>query len=918
MPHATEAVINFLGAKARKGEHNGPDLIERFLRYGCDMEVQVNVSAGKGEPVHGKRSTYSDGVDQWFSFRVPRNAYDKPFFDDFELRFPLDLHCEGIGSTGWDWKKLRSRWVGFDFDSIVGHALGVGVSADELDAVKKAAQNLPYVEVRRSTGGAGLHLYVLFEDHEAFTTANHNEHAAISRAILAVMSRDAGFNFAMQVDATGGNMWLWHKKSVGTDGLSLIKPAEQQFLASMLPTGWQDHLEVVSGRRQKVRLPGNETETEDDLFNQLASAHRVIKLDEQHDAHMRFIANEGIICNWVNDHNCLQTHTVGFKRLYARREELGIQGVFETTSKGSDLSGANCYAFPLDNGGWKIYRFGTAGRITEASTWEQDNQGRMMCRFNVRPNLDMAARSLGGKRLDKGGYEFSSLEKAVEVAKMLKPNFELDVEEHMRNRTAVVRRSKEGQVAIEIPKTGSGEQAPSGNWNATDKKTAWTQVFDIVAQPEILEVSDYDNLIRCLETLDGHPAGWAAKKADGGWTRKPSGEIKMILQHKGHSKPEAEQIMGQYASNPWKMVSLPFQPEYPRGRCWNLGAPQYRFSPAPRLDNTDCGVEGENSKHPHWDMLLDHLGEDLNKYIKDLEWAGYYGIKTGADYLRANYASILREPFEPTPYLFFFGPENSGKSSYHEAFELLVTRGVVKADRALTSQSDFNGELADALVCVVEEKDVSKTAGAYAKIKDAVTSRRLSIRRMRMDSYMVDNMTHWVQCANHPDACPIFDGDTRITMIKVPEIPKGKEIPKKFLLPKLEEEGPHFMRTLMDLHLPPATGRLRIPIISTQHKQNMQRLNRTSLQDFIAEFVFEAPGHLIPYAEFYSKFIDSLPMEERGQWSRIKVTRALPDKFPSGSGNENKTFIINASWTPVSQSDEARPYVVVNNRIKRM
>jgi chaperonin GroEL (HSP60 family) len=43
--------------------------------------------------------------------------------------------------------------------------------------------------------------------------------------------------------------------------------------------------------------------------------------------------------------------------------------------------------------------------------------------------------------------------------------------------------------------------------------------------------------------------------------------------------------------------------------------------------------------------------------------------------------------------LFFFGPENSGKSIFHEAFNELVTTGVVMADRALTNQSDFNGEL---------------------------------------------------------------------------------------------------------------------------------------------------------------------------------------------------------------------------------
>jgi hypothetical protein len=58
----------------------------------------------------------------------------------------------------------RSRWVGFDFDSITGHAAGVGVSDDELKVICDKAKSLPYVEVRKSTGGNGLHLYVLFDD----------------------------------------------------------------------------------------------------------------------------------------------------------------------------------------------------------------------------------------------------------------------------------------------------------------------------------------------------------------------------------------------------------------------------------------------------------------------------------------------------------------------------------------------------------------------------------------------------------------------------------------------------------------------------------------------------------------------------------------------------------------------------------
>jgi hypothetical protein len=116
------------------------------------------------------------------------------------------------------------------------------------------------------------------------------------------------------------------------------------------------------------------------------------------------------------------------------------------------------------------------------------------------------------------------------------------------------------------------------------------------------------------------------------------------------------------------------------------------------------------------------------------------GIKTGADYGRAWVANAFRYPFAQLPYLFAWGPENSGKSIFHEALQELVTKGVVKADKAITSHNDFNGELAGAVICAVEEKDISKSPGAHAKVKEyttglttdnwsATTSRILSLKR---------------------------------------------------------------------------------------------------------------------------------------------------------------------------------------------
>lgn len=904
MARAIDSVVNFL--TATRDQHNAPDLIDRFLQHGRQYEIQVNVFQGRGERVEGKRSTYRDNQCTYFNYRVPHKADTTPEFRDFELKFPLDPYLDGIGSTGWDWVDRCSRYVGFDFDSIVGHATGVGVTKEELQKVQEAAAALPYVEVRRSTGGAGLHLYVPLD---AIPTANHVEHAAIARAVLGVVSRDAGFDFSAQIDACGGILWLWHRKmTAANEGLMLLKSAEGTGL--VVPNNWRDHLDVICRRRARVRLNGV-PDAEEDVFEQLASAHRRITLDDIHKAIIEELAKTGATVNWVDDHHLLQTHTMAFDRVMNGLEpcpvcggidtscpnctggqsriaqRLGLKGLFQTNSKGKDPGSPNCFAFPLDNGAWKVFRFSPG--VAEAPTWDQDGQGYTTCLFNIQIDLKVAARSRGGSEMRTGGYEFGSIQEAIEVAQLINPSINFPVGDEFADRETVLRTSKDGKLIFEM-RRDKNDTKPGTGWNGSDKRNTWTQVVTAGPPPtsSALETINYDNAIRCLETSAQNPAGWSIKKEDGTWTRKNASSVKTILQDAGHSKPEAEQLMGRAERRTWKLVSLPFQPEYPGNRQWNVDSPQLRVQPISRDEEPNC---------PHWELILEHIGADLTPYLAKLDWAIQSGIRTGGDYLRALFASIIREPLEHTPYIFLFGEENSGKSILHEAFSLLVTSGVVKADRALTSRSDFNGELAGAILCVVEEKDIGKTPGALAKIKDAVTAEFLSIRKMRMDSYMCKNFTHWIQCNNDFSSCPVFPGDSRITVIHVPRF-AGPEIPKRQMLRLLEEEASHFLRTLIDMILPPATSRLRIPIVETDHKQRIQDLTKSSLDTFL-ELNVEYDEHcMILFAEFFDRFLTWLPSEELSKWSRAYVSRCLPTKFKTSTRTSNKTYVMHAKWTP--------------------
>jgi hypothetical protein len=201
------------------------------------METQANVAAGGGEPVAGKRNTYSDGITEWHSIRNFKDAGTEPTVNDYVLAFPLAEHVEGIGCTGFDGAALRSQWWSFDYDAL-DHA--DGLSAEDLEKVKQAASDLPYVEVRRSTGGKGLHLYVRAIE-EGIPCPNHTAHAAAARAILAKMSADTGYDLTAKVDVFGAVLWQWHRKlSIENQGLALLKPATQYITEADLPAGWRE------------------------------------------------------------------------------------------------------------------------------------------------------------------------------------------------------------------------------------------------------------------------------------------------------------------------------------------------------------------------------------------------------------------------------------------------------------------------------------------------------------------------------------------------------------------------------------------------------------------------------------------------------------------------------------------------------
>lgn len=885
----SEVIQNFLNA--RRETHNDPTLLDRW-HWG--METQINVSAKGGEPVEDRRNTYTNGDYEWWNIRVPKQAMSDPVWKDYHLNFPLEFHAEGIGMTGWEGMERVSKFVGFDFDAITGHAKGVGISQTELEEVQKKACALDFVEVRRSTSGSGIHLYVLIDD---IPTANHSEHAALARAILGMMSNDAGFDFAAAIDCCGQNMWFWHKKMTpGNCGFELIKPSERSLGGDDVPLNWRDHIDVVTRKRGRVRLEGVEDEYLDP-FEQLTSSRPKTPLDEEHKKVMHDLHELGYSAIWVPDHHLCQTHTRGLQEF---AENNTIRGSFQTISEGRDPGTPNCFMFPLPKGGWEVCRFHQG--VPEAPTWSQTKDGWTMCKFNVVPDLRSAASANQGLWDGESNvWVFAEAINAVKAAKLMGVNIPLQEEYHQRQ--AFLKKDKDGSLSFSFP--WEKDDPHIDGFIHKKRKKVWYYSTGHSLKEEVEGPENVDSVIRAVLTPapNSSLACFQYHGKNGFYTTNLAG-AKAALP-KNFNPQEATQILATALNDPWTLVHLPFQPENPGGRQLNNNAPQYAYPPA-----------DEPGPHPTFDRVINHFFADLKHELPKNKWAVANNIVTPYDYGMAWIASLLRVPHEPCAYLFAYGNQEAGKSFLIKLISMLVTKGCVEADTAL--RTEFNGILEGAVLAYIEEINLESKSSIYNKIKKLVTEDTIAIRKMRTDTYHAPNTLHWIQVSNERDACPIFPGDTRITALHVGEL--EHKIKKITMEKRMHEEAPFFMRTIMDLTLPQPDSRMRVPSIETRTKERAMHDNTTELEKFIASRCHEVSGSVVSFSEFFEVFQDWLSNEDKGKWSRKKVSLDLPDEYPVGllTGEANKRFIGNISLSENPRVSNPNPfYLDANKRLEQ-
>ena len=895
-PTRTQAIKNFLMAQATT---QYPQILDLATLYYEGMEVQVNVDQDGGERIsgefHGRRWIgWTDHVQTWKPFRIPNNANTVPTYEDKEISFDLEAHAQGIGFTGWDWYHRVSKYVAFDFDSITNHK--EGLTETDLERIKQLASDLPFVTVRKSTSGRGIHLYVYVNN---VSTMNHNEHAALARSILSKMSSLTGFDFNTKVDTCGSNMWIWHRKMVGTDGLTIIK---QGGILDDIPPNWKDHLTVVSRKRHKIIAKGSDI-SESNEMEDLANNRIYAPLDETHLKIIKALEDVGGT-TWDSDHAMLTTHTTTLALVH---EQLGLRGVFKTISNTEPGSDWNVYLFPNSNGSWVVRRF--TKHCTEAPTWEEDGSGWTRCYYNRDATLAIACKSVGGIERERGGFLFREASVALEALQIIGscvvvPNILL-------NRETILKERQDGKVTIKIKRENRDDGGTMLSWEP-NKDGYWTMIVNAPHKaPDDTEMANYDKVVRHLISSDGNDQGWFIN-IENKWISEPLVHVKLTLTSMGLNRYEIDNIIGNSIKSCWTLVNIPFQAEYPGGRRWNRDAAQLKY--LPREETSDLN-------YPHWTLILQHCGTNIDTAVKANPWCKVNGIETGADYLKCWIASLFQEPLQQLPYLFFYGDQNCGKSILWEALSLLMTRGVMDAGSAVTNDANFNAELEGTLLCVIEELNLRRNQDAYTKIKQWVTAIMMSIHRKQKTPYMTKNLTHWMHFANDQDACPVFPGDTRVVVVHVPALNPLHLIPKRQLLEELEKEAQDFITEILSLELPPSNDRLNIPPIMTEAKADLQMSNETELQTFLREQCYYVEGSTLSIDVFCDEFFKTLDAMQVSKWSKIKVGKEMPrDKFPKGRDKSGKwhygniSFINSESLGPRITKDPSTDYLIIPQR----
>lgn len=845
--------------------------IQNFLEYHNvhikdvkNREFQVLASPEGGEPVDGKRNTWTDGYEEWRHIRVPHKADTDPTYTDRELEWNLSKRALAIGFTGWDWVNKQSLDVGFDIDSLTNHAEGVGLSDEDLAIVREKLRELPYVTIKRSTSGNGLHAVVALED--GVETANHNEHAAVARAIMGVMSTECNFDFTSAVDCCGQVLWCW-KSDQAENAFEVIKEAERKFKVSELPANWKANLEVLTRERGKVKLDGVDGEDEN-IFAQFANGQRRVELSDTHKSHLKTLAGYGSVVTWVADHHLVQGHTAMFKRLHT---EQGLKGIFETVSQGNDLSTPNVFAIPAENDSWVVVRFGRS--VREKSTWKVNKNGWVTCKLNVDPTFGQAMEHAGGQPLGSDtGYAYPTV--TLAMAAMQKFGVETpDTPFPLSERECSVFMDKNNNIIVQADKEKSDKGGPFSGWNTQMKKTKWSRLFRTNLQAEE-EKHDLES-VAIRASFPGAPPRYLDPES-----LNPITEVELSgrLQILGVDKKDVIEAKGQFSYLGRDIVTEPWAGKYPRPRAINpYGS---------KLDYPVTIANGDD--YSAYDSILKHHGAGLDPLVKASNMCKEIGISDGKEYLIEWIRTGFRNPSQRSPGLCIYSRhQNNGKSTLQRALSICSDSGCVNAEIVLMEK--FNKLICGIPFPYFEDFSTKKLDGARDFFNRLIESPTLTHREHHSDARPIPNFSRPLFSTNKLNYLQLYVGDTRWSCYELPKLETS--VPWPTLKKELHQQASAFLHFIFSEPLRDPVDRLSPPPLESELKQRMVRATNPIgeiVDHVICEYIGETKSNeewfsLMPNGAFSTKAVMGKAFKAKGLKDLEKDGWEVPADYSLGA-----------------------------------
>lgn len=850
-----EVIENFLSNRVA----DSPHLIPLWTK---SLETQVMTTRdGAVDDDDPSQFADPDSGEIWKDFRWPWRAGTNPIYSDRPCTFSPAKRVTKVGTTWWDFENKRSVGIGIDIDYQGEKAPTTNTNdQDSLNNILDRLKTLDYVTIVRSTGGKGFHVYVFFGNCPE--SRNHHDHTLVARKTLKLICQDLDYPLDKHVDCVGAVFWIWSDSSpAGHPGFSVVK-----------------HGKLLDATRlASIELP------QPAVCGKSNADFETVDLEPEHKRILEAIQQQPFYFNARHDMNLFHTHTKAIAE--AIDAGLEIRGSFTTNSEGSDPNTANCFLAPQRGGSFRVVRF---GQTQHEPTWDFSS-GRNFCFLNE--EISYQERVSNAAKSRKAGNYYLDVKSAAELAESLGEPLESPVPSNATSVWATLIDS-----GFQLHFKAKLEDTPKG-WTRKGP-SEFSTLITVENKGDFKQrmLRKADEKIR-FTIQDGNARGWF-HKAESGWLEHRSyGDLSCVVSSMFDEFERAAHTA--MMDNPWELVTVPFENEYPGGRRWNRNAPKLLVDPA------ESGGD-----HPHFDMILEHIGGDLNQSVQASDWCRRAAINTGADYLRCWIASLIHHTDQPLPYLFLVGPQNSGKSIFHEMMKYLFTHGITSANSALTC--NFNGELAGCFLVYVEERDLTdKRHDAYSKIKEWVTGRDLLVQQKFQTPYTTPNYLHFVQMANNVTHLPLEDGDTRIVAVDVPSL--KNPIPKALMEKALKLEAPRFLRTLINTTVPAPIDRLRIPALTTNTKQLMERKARSPLMSFATENLIPCNGQKVLLEDFYTRF--------QGYCNEANETAAPPftvqqelmlrsDRFVIGMKSQ-KVYLLNVTF---DKDAVAKKAIVPNSR----